>query len=71
MTMNGKREGFTRGDFDACAKAAGMKRGRAGTILDEVIAAVKDWPRFAIQAKLSESTMSKIQKVHLLDFPKK
>ncbi len=70
MTMNGKREGFTRGDFDACAKAAGMKRGRAGTILDEVIAAVKDWPRFAIQAKLSESTMSKIQKVHLLDFPK-
>ncbi len=69
MTMNGKREGFTRGDFDACAKAAGMKRGRAGTILDEVIACVKDWPRFATQTKLSEPTMRKIQKVHLLDFP--
>jgi serine/threonine-protein kinase HipA len=70
MTMNGKREGFTRGDFDACAKAAGMKRGRSGAILDEVIAAVKDWPRFAIQAKLSEATMRKIQNVRLLDFPK-
>jgi len=69
MTMNGKREGFTRGDFDACAKSAGMKRGRAGAILDEVIAAVKDWPRFAVQAKLPETTMRKIQKVHLLDFP--
>ena len=70
MTMNGKREGFTRGDFDACAKAAGMKRGRAGAILHEVIAAVKEWPRFAVQAKLSEPTMEKIQNVHLLDFPK-
>jgi serine/threonine-protein kinase HipA len=70
MTMNGKREGFTRGDFDACAKSAGMKRGRSGAILDEVIAAVKDWPRFAVQAKLSEATMRKIQNVHLLDFPR-
>lgn len=70
MTMNGKREGFTRGDFDACAKAAGMKRGRAGAILHEVIAAVKEWPRFAVQAKLSEPTMEKIQNVHLLDFPR-
>lgn len=70
MTMHGKREGFTRGDFDACAKAAGMKRGRAGAILHEVIAAVKEWPRFAVQAKLSEPTMEKIQNVHLLDFPR-
>jgi serine/threonine-protein kinase HipA len=70
MTMNGKREGFTRGDFDACAKASGMKRGRAGAILDEVVACVKDWLRFATQAKLSEATMRKIQNVHLLDFPK-
>ena len=28
--MNGKREDFTLEDFNACAKAASMKRGRAG-----------------------------------------
>ena len=70
MTMNGKREGFTREDFAACAKAAGMKRGRSGVILDEVIAVVKEWPRFAAQAGLRESTLRKIEKAHLHDFPK-
>jgi serine/threonine-protein kinase HipA len=39
MTLNGKRDGFTRADLELCAKAAVMKRGRAGTILDEVVAA--------------------------------
>ncbi len=29
MTMNGKRDNFTLEDFNACAKTASMKRGRA------------------------------------------
>jgi serine/threonine-protein kinase HipA len=36
MTLNGKRDGFAAADFDACAKAALMKRGRAAAILEEV-----------------------------------
>jgi hypothetical protein len=32
MTMNGKRDGFTRADFEACARAALMKRGRGATL---------------------------------------
>jgi serine/threonine-protein kinase HipA len=40
MSVNGKRNGFTLGDLDACARTAGMKRGRAKTILGEVIGAV-------------------------------
>ena len=39
MTLNGKRDEFTLGDFEACAKGALMKRGRASTIIDEVQAA--------------------------------
>ena len=66
MTMNGKREGFTMADFDACAKTALMKRGRAATIVEEVIFAVKRWPEFATQAKLAEDVQEQIQKPHRL-----
>lgn len=36
MTVNGKRDDFTMDDFEACARAALMKRGRAKTIFEEV-----------------------------------
>lgn len=71
MTINGKRDGFARADFERCAKAAVMKRGRAGAILDEVVAAVKRWPEFAAEAKLSDEWRDRIQKTHRLEFPKK
>lgn len=71
MTMNGKRDGFTLADFEACAKAAVMKRGRAVAILDEVVAAVKQWPKFAEKAKLTDSLQNKIHKAHRLSFPRK
>ena len=53
MTLNGKRDGFTLADFQACAKTALMKRGRAEAILGEVRAAVTRWPEFAEQAKVA------------------
>ncbi len=71
MTFNGKREGFTLSDFEAVAKAALMKRGRALTILDEVIAAVKNWAQFASSAKLSDERQNRIQSAHRLSFLKK
>ncbi len=70
MTLNGKRDGFTLADFEACAKAAVMKRGRAATIIEQVMAAVKRWPEFAAEAKLSDEWRDKIQKTHRLTFPK-
>lgn len=70
MTLNGKRDGFTTADFEACAKAASMKRGRAATIIEEVRAAVQRWPEFAAAAKLSDEWRDKIQKAHRLSFPK-
>lgn len=47
MTINGKRDDFTREDFRAVAQVAGMKRGGDEAILGEVMAAVKEWPRHA------------------------
>jgi len=68
MTLNAKRDGFTMEDFEACAKAALMKRGRAATIVEEVQAAVKRWPEFAAAAKLSDKWRDKIQKTHRMSF---
>jgi serine/threonine-protein kinase HipA len=71
MTMNGKREAFTREDFAACAKSALMKRGRAATIVEEVQAAVKRWPEFAAEAKIPASVRNQIRQTHQLTFPAK
>jgi len=71
MTLNGKRDGFTREDFAAGAKAALMKRGRAATIIEEVSAAVRRWPEFAAEARLGEDWRDQIQKTHRLSFPEK
>lgn len=64
MTLNGKRDGFTREDFEACAKVALMKRGRAKSILDETTAAVARWPEFAAAARVGDEWVGKIQKAH-------
>ncbi|MCB9911243.1 MAG: type II toxin-antitoxin system HipA family toxin [Planctomycetes bacterium] len=70
MTVNGKRDGFTLEDFEACAKSALMKRGRAATLLEEVQGAVTRWPEFASQAGIPESVVERIQATHRRSFPK-
>ncbi|MBM3867043.1 MAG: HipA domain-containing protein, partial [Verrucomicrobia bacterium] len=69
MTLNGKRDAFRRDDFEVCAKAAAMKRGRAATIIAEVQAAVRRWPEFAVEARLSDEWCGKIKASHRLTFP--
>jgi serine/threonine-protein kinase HipA len=71
MTLNGKRDGFVLEDFEACAKAAVMKRGRAEKIIAEVQTAVQRWPEFAAEARLADEWRDKIQKTHRLTFPQK
>jgi len=68
MTLNGKTDNFEVEDFRACAEIAGLKRGRDREILAEVIAAVKDWPRFAAAAAVSTSQRDAIARAHRLDF---
>ena len=71
MTISGKRDDFTVADFEACAKLGLMKRGRAGKILDEVLAAVRRWQEFADVAGLSEIWCEQIQRTHRLAFAKR
>ena len=60
MTLNGKRDGFTMEDFEACARLASMKRGRAREILAEVHDAVLRWQEIAEETGISESRIEEI-----------
>ena len=71
MTLNGKRDGFTLADFEACAKSSLMKRGRAKTLIDEVQAAVRRWPEFAAEAQLVDEWRDSIQGTHRLSLTRK
>ena len=53
MSINGKRDEFTLDDFRACSKSAMMKRGRGEKIIEEVCAAVAQWPEHADKAQVS------------------
>ena len=71
MTINGKRDGFTMEDLRACAKNALMKRGRAGAIIEEVRAAVAQWPAIAKRARVAEPWRKQIQSNLRLILPSK
>ena len=67
MSVNGKRDQFSRADLEAVGRNAQLKRGRAETIAEEVITAVRAWPRFAADAGVPEATWSEIQSSHRLN----
>ena len=68
MTMNGKRDAFTLADFNACAKSAQMRRGRAKIIIQEVVESVKQWPEHGEAAKVRPTWIRQIQAQHRLHF---
>ncbi len=67
MSVNGKRDQFTRADLLAAGRSAQLKRGRAEAIAEEVIAAVRDWSRYAAEAGVPEDRYREIQASHRLD----
>lgn len=62
MTLNGKRDGFTREDFRECARLVSIARGRADGIVDQVVAAVRRWGEFAAGAGVPEEVAGEIAK---------
>lgn len=70
MSLHGKQEGFTVEDFREVARVASMKRGRAEAILQEVVAAVEQWERFAAEAAVMPSLREGVQRNLQLTFPK-
>lgn len=71
MTIQGMRDGFTRADLDACGKAAGLKRGRPATILDEVATVVGRWADFAAEAGVPEAQAHAIARTLRLALPRR
>ncbi len=71
MTMNGKRDNFTKSDFRQCAKAALLKRGTSDSIIDQVVGAAKRWPEWAERAQVTPHHRDAIQATHRLVFPLK
>ena len=67
MSVNGKRDQFTRADLLAVGRSAQLKRGRAEAIAEEVIAAVRNWPLYAAEANVREESCSQIQASHRLN----
>ena len=67
MTLNGKRDGFTLDDFIQCGKNAGLKRGRAETIVSEVQTTVARWPEFAETAKVAPQWIDEVERYLRLD----
>ena len=66
MTLNGKRDDFTREDLKAVAKFAGLKRGRGEVILDEVTEVVAEWPSFADAAGVDPKLRNAARATHRL-----
>jgi serine/threonine-protein kinase HipA len=68
MSMNGKRDAFERGDFEAFVDTTALSRGRTRDILDEVIATVRRWPEFAAEARVGDRWVDEIRRtLRLLD----
>lgn len=66
MSVNGKRDGFVTDDLLSCAAAVSMQKERAIGILEQVAAAVADWPEFAAAANVPERRVEEIGATHRL-----
>lgn len=67
MSVNGKRDEFTKEDLIHLASQAGIKKSPAMGILEKVTSAVSQWDIFAEQAEVSHKQADKIRKTHRSD----
>ena len=70
MSVNGKRDGFTREDFQSCGRTVSLPQGRADRILDSVARAVAEWRRFAALGGLDDELAERIGRTHRLGLAK-
>ncbi len=66
MSLAGKRSGFERDEVLRFAVDSGVKRPAARRIVDEVVSAVADWPRFAADAGVPAEDIRRIARTHRL-----
>jgi len=61
MTLNAKRDNFTRADIATFAAAADLSAREGLRILDDVIAVVSEWPAFAADARVDPAQAAAIE----------
>lgn len=69
MSIAGRRDGFSVQDLRTVARLAGLKRGRAETILAEVVDAVTGWRAIADEVGVDEQMAEQIARSHRLSLP--
>ena len=62
MRLNGKQDGFARADLMALGECASLKPTQSSALIDEVAAAIADWPTYAAQARVPEVDVARIEK---------
>ena len=67
MSMAGKRSGFERADLLRFADTSGLKIPRARRVIDRVLDAVANWPRFASEAGVEKRDVQRIRGAHRLE----
>ncbi len=67
MSVAGKRSGFERADLLRFAETSGLKIPRARRVIDRVLDAVADWPRFASEAGVEKRDIQRIRGMHRLE----
>ena len=67
MSIDGERDDITRENLRNVGQRISLLRGRADKITDEVIAAVRSWPRFARDASIPDATYKEIGGLHRVD----
>lgn len=68
MSINGKRDDFTRADLTAVAKQFGIKD--EATIIEQIVATVSNWKKFAKEAGVAIEQRDDISKTHRLTLAK-
>ncbi len=67
MSINGKLDRIAVTDLRAVGALASLPRGRAETILGEVVDAVRAWPELAAEAGVGERRIAEIASAHRLE----
>jgi len=64
MSLNGKLDGFTLGDFIALGEAGNLRKRNVLPVYERVKDAVARWPAFAEQAGIPEDKAFAIASTH-------
>jgi serine/threonine-protein kinase HipA len=64
LSVNGRREQFTTGDLVECGKTAFLKKAQVLTLIQEVAAAIHQWPAFAAQAQIAPPHIQAVSDAH-------